>query len=472
MKFPVGAAMIGLMLAATPLLAQEPQPGPIWPKLSEAERTEVMRFGEDYKQFMSRAKSAATFIGEARRLLEKAGFKPWPRTPARGTLPTGSRWFAVNRDRTIAAFVLGSEPLSLGARIVNTHSDSVHLILKPNPFRESFDVSLLDTLPHGAMKNYQWVNRPLAIIGRVTQPNGTTVPIEIGLQDGDPALIVPDLAPHVDRDFLNRTNRDVIATEELDPLLALTAAAATQLLKEKYNLSQTDFVSADLEIVPAQRPVDVGIDRQLVGAYGQDDRVSGFAALRAIVEVRSPQRTAIAYAVNNEEVNSWTTGVDSEWFRTLLAEVIAAQDANYNDLMLRRALRASQAVVVDCTTALNPAFPQPFLPNGSARLGWGVVFKEYGSGREADPEFFSQIRRMFNDAGIHWQTHAYRAGYGGATIARWFANADMDTIDLGIGILSMHSPLEVAAKVDLWELHRGLKAFLGAPTHGLSGTAR
>jgi aspartyl aminopeptidase len=166
--------------------------------------------------------------------------------------------------------------------------------------------------------------------------------------------------------------------------------------------------------------------------------------------------------VNNEEVNSWTTGVNSEWFRTLVAEVIAAQEPAYNDLVLRHALRASRVLVSDCTTAVDPVFPQPYLVNGSARLGWGLVFKEYGAGREADAEYFAQIRRLFTGAGVHWQVHAYRAGYGGGTIAQWFANADIDAIDVGIGILSMHSPLEVASKVDMWELFRGFKAFLGS----------
>ena len=171
-------------------------------------------------------------------------------------------------------------------------------------------------------------------------------------------------------------------------------------------------------------PVDVGLDRQLVGAYGHDDRSNGYAAFRAITEVGTPDKTAIAYGVNNEEVSSWTTGVESEWFRTLLAEIIAAQEPSYNDLMLRHALRASQVLVSDCTTALDPNFPQPYLPNGSARLGWGLVFKEYGAGREADAEFFARIRSVFNDAGVRWQTHSYKAGYGGGTIAQWFANAE------------------------------------------------
>ena len=313
------------------------------------------------------------------------------------------------------------------------------------------------------MKNYQWVDRPLAIIGRVTRADGTSLTIDIGHAPGDPVLIIPDLAPHVDRDFLERKTRDVIQTEELDPVLASTSAAAMQILKDKYGLSADDFLSADLQIVPAQMPVDVGLDRQLVGAYGHDDRSNGYASFRAITEVGTPDKTAVAYGVNNEEVNSWTTGVESEWFRTLLAEIIAAQEPSYNDLMLRHALRASQVLVSDCTTALDPNFPQPYLPNGSARLGWGLVFKEYGEGREADAEFFARVRSVFNDAGVRWQTHSYKAGYGGGTIAQWFANANIDAIDVGIGILSMHSPMDVSAKVDLWELYRGFKAFLGAP---------
>jgi aspartyl aminopeptidase len=453
--------------------AQEPQPAAVWPKLTDAQRADVIRFGDDFKLFIGRAKSAMTFVQEATKLVEAHGFKRWPVTPSKADARAGSRWYAINRDRTIVAFVVGTDPLATGSRIVNTHNDSVHLELKPKPFRESFDIALMDTLVHGGIKNYQWVNRPLALIGRVTKTDGTSVAIDIGHAPGDPALIIPDLAPHVDRDFLERRNRDVIQTEELDPMLATTLDAALGALREKYGLSRDDFLSTDLEIVPAQMPVDIGLDRQLIGAFGHDDRSNGFAAFRAIVEVKSPAKTAIAYGVNNEEVNSWTTGVNSEWFRTLLAEIIAAQEPSYNDLMLRHALRASQVLVSDCTTALDPNFPQPYLPNGSARLGWGLVFKEYGSGRQAEAEYFTKLRRLFSAADVHWQTHAYRAGYGGGTIAQWFANADIDAADVGIGILSMHSPMEVSAKVDLWELYRGFKVFLGAPaTSGASPSSR
>ncbi|MGC4085011.1 MAG: hypothetical protein QM736_23570 [Vicinamibacterales bacterium] len=412
---------------------------------------------------MPRSRSAQ-FVREATKMVEAAGFKAWPAAPTRADAAPGSKWYAVNRGRTIVAFVIGSEPTASGVRIVNTHNDSVRLELKPKPFRESFDISMWDTRVHGGLKNYQWVNRPLAVIGRVTRADGTVVEVNIGHDPADAVLMITDLAPHVDNDFRERRNRDVIQTEELDPILALTRDAALRALKDKYNLVPDDFLAADMQIVPAQMPVDIGLDHQLVGAYGHDDRSNGFASFRAIVELKAPARTAMAYGVNNEEVGSWTTGVDSEWFRTLLAEIIAAQEPSYNDLMLRRALRASTALVSDCTTALDPGFPQPYLPTSSARLGWGLVFKEYGAGREADAEYFARVRKIFTDADVHWQVHAYRAGYGGGTIAQWFANADIDTIDVGIGILSMHSPMDVSAKVDIWELYRGFKAFWNAPS--------
>ena len=475
-RLPIALVPVGLMLLsmAGPALAQQAAAppstpgadvnmGPVWPKLSAAQHDEVMRFGEDFKQFMSKAKSEMTFVSEAIRFGEANGFTRWSPAVKKADLRPGSRWYAVNRDRTIALFVIGRDPSSGGVRIVNTHIDAVRIELKTKPFRESFDVAMLDTQVHGGLKNYQWVNRPLALIGRIDKTDGTTIWVDIGNDPSDPALIIPDLAPHVDKDFLERKNREVIMTEELDPIIGLTTDAVMKALRDKYAVSRDDFLSAELQLVPAQMPVDIGLDRQLVGAYGHDDRSNGFASLRAIANVKLPKRTAIAYCVNNEEVNSWNTGVDSEWFRTLLAEIISAErDGDYNDLLLRSSIGRSQVLVSDCTTALNPLFPQPQLAGASARLGWGMVFKEYGAGKEAHSEYFAQIRRLLDEAGVHWQTHSYKAGYGGGTIAQWFANANMDAIDVGIGILSMHSPMDVSAKVDLWELCRGFEAFLGA----------
>lgn len=262
--FPV--LLFALAALASPALAQDTQPGPVWPKLSDAQRAEVLTFGDDFKRFIGAAKSESQFVREATRVVEAAGFRPWPARPTKADVAPGAKWYAVNRGRTIVAFVVGSEPAASGFRIVNTHNDSVRIELKPKPFRESNDIPMWDTRVHGGLKNYQWVNRPLAVIGRVTRTDGSVVEVNIGHDPADAVLMITDLAPHVDNDFRDRKNRDVIATEELDPILGLTRDAALKALKEKYNLGPDDFMTADLQIVPAQMPVDVGLDHQLVGA--------------------------------------------------------------------------------------------------------------------------------------------------------------------------------------------------------------
>ena len=287
----VAASLLFSLIAAAPARAQE-QAGAVWPRLTDVQRAEVMRFGDDFKQFIGSAKSETAFVRDVTRMLEGSGFRPWPAAPRRGEITPGSRWYAINRGRTIAAIVVGTDPVASGTRIVNSHNDSPRLQLKPEPLRDSFEITLLDTTVHGGIKNYQWVNRPLALIGCVTKVDGTVVEVNIGHDPADAVLMITDLAPHVDNDFRERRNRDVIQTEELDPLLALTRDAAVKALKERYNLTPDDLLSADLQIVPAQMPVDVGLDRQLIAAYGHDDRSNGFAAFRAIMEVKAPQKTA------------------------------------------------------------------------------------------------------------------------------------------------------------------------------------
>jgi aspartyl aminopeptidase len=367
--------------------------------------------------------------------------------------------------------VIGTEPIESGMRVVTSHIDAVRIEFKTRPFRESNQAVLVDTQVHGGIKNYQWANVPLAVIGRVDRADGSMLEIEIGTRPDDPVLLITDLAPHEDRDFRERRYQEVLKTEELDPILATLPPdegagqkSATDrilaLLKQQYNITPADFLSADLQIVPAALPRDVGLDRALIGAYGQDDRVSGYLSLRSITEVGTPRFTSVAYFVNNEEVASWNTGVDSQWFTTMISEILYAQrGSDYNELLLRRAYGRTQVLMADCTTAINPLFPQPQNQNLAARLGYGLVVKEYGAGREANSEFFARMRGLFDRERIRWQTHSYDAGYGGGTIADWFAQQNMDVMDVGIGILSMHSPFEVSSKVDLWELYQGFNAF-------------
>jgi aspartyl aminopeptidase len=410
------------------------------------------------------------FVRAGVELAMDEGFRPWTSEVRAEELTPGSRWYAVNRDRTLVLFVIGREPIENGLRIVNTHIDSPRIEFKTRPFRERSGVVTIDSQVHGGIKNYQWTNIPLALIGRVDRTDGTTEWIEIGTAPEDPVLMITDIAPHVDADYRDRSQRDVIRTEELEPIVwslppgsdsdeETVSTLLLDYLEDEYGIEGMDFLSADIQIVPAAEPRDVGLDRALVAAYGQDDRSTGYISLRAIAGIDTPLHTAIAYAVNNEETGSWNTGVSSEWFSTLMSEVIAVQNGGFNDLLLRRAYQNSQVLVSDTTTALNPLFPGPQNSELTSRLGFGMVVKEYGAGREANSEFFARLRRILDGAGVRWQTHSYDAGYGGSTIAAWFASQNMDVIDVGIGILSMHAPMEVSSKVDLWHLDRGLEAF-------------
>jgi len=459
-----------LALSAAVSASQDFGFAPVWPDLDDSQRAEVMAFGEDFKQFIDGVRSHMWFVRESVSMARAQGFSEFGPSVTADQLVPGSRWYATNRDRTIALFVMGSEPITAGMRIVNTHIDSPRLEFKTRPFRERSEIVTVDAQVHGGIKNYQWVNVPLAIVGRVDKSDGSTVWVEVGTDADDPILLVTDLAPHVDSDYRDRTNRDVIRTEELEPIIASLppeddAEATTALdrllalIEAEYDIEGRDFLSSDLQIVPATPPRDVGLDRALVGAYGQDDRSTGYVSLRALFEVGTPRFTAVAYAVNNEETGSWNTGVQSEWFSTVVAQMIAAQSGDSSDLALRRAYTDTQVLVSDTTTALNPLFPSPQNTELTSRLGYGMVVKEYGPGREANSEFFAHLRSVLDDAGVRWQTHSYDAGYGGATIAGWFATQNMDVIDVGIGLVSMHSPFEVSSKVDLWELYRGFAAF-------------
>ncbi|MDG2090807.1 MAG: aminopeptidase 1 [Gammaproteobacteria bacterium] len=470
-KFRLFILIAAVSVLTTPLLAQEFSSA--WLNVDQREQAQVMQFAEEFKDFMAVARSEMWFVREGVELAEAEGFRAWaPNTDASAMIP-GSRWYAINRDRTLVLFIIGDTPITDGIRIVNTHIDSPRLEFKTIPFRNRNGVVTIDTQVHGGIKNYQWVNIPLGIIGRVDKVDGSTIWVEIGMDEDDPILLITDLAPHVDADYRSRTQRDVIATEELEPIIAslpvdndsefdLPSGRLLAILENQYGIQADDLLSADLQIIPVTRPRDVGLDRALVAAYGQDDRSTAYLSLRAIADVDVPAQTIFAYAVNNEETASWNTGVNSEWFNTLIAELINSTAGSFSDLDLRRTYAQSKVLVSDTTTALNPLFPSPQNPVLTSRLGYGLVVKEYGAGREANSEYFAYIRGVFDDADINWQTHSYDSGYGGGTIAAWFAGQNMDVIDVGIGIVSMHSPYEMSSKIDLWELYGGFKAFYQA----------
>jgi aspartyl aminopeptidase len=442
---------------------------PAWASLSDGERRDVLAFAEDYKAFMSEAKTELSFVAEAVRIARGAGFRE---LQPDSEMRPGARYFDINRDRTLTLIVVGSEPMADGFRVVGAHVDSPRLELKARPVYEAEGFALFQTYVHGGIKNYQWVNLPLALVGHVDRKDGSRVQVSIGLDPDDPVFIIPDLSPHVDHDYRERLNRDVIMGEELDPIIASipddegsVAGAVRAYLESEYGITEDDLVSAELAIVPAMAPRDVGFDRSMMAIYGQDDKLSSFTALRAIIGQRTPTRTALAFLVDNEEVgNVNNTGSNSDYLVDLMAELIHRQRAdNYSDIDLRNSLRRTRVVSSDVNPGIHPTYPGVWEAANAPRLGHGVNLKLYGGGFNANSEFIAWNRAYLDAAGIAWQTATYKGRASGGTIGNSLSRRNMEVIDYGVPLLSIHSTYAVGSKVDLHMLYRAMDAFYKAP---------
>lgn len=444
--------------------------GNVWMGLQPSERQQLDELSERFKAMIGSARTELVMVREAIEWAEERGFERWD--PRRRDLQPGDRVYAVNRGRTFVAWVQGRQPLASGMRLINSHIDSVRLELKPHPFKQRGGTVTFDTLQHGGLKGYQWVNVPLALTGKIDRKDGSTVWIDIGLNPEDPILIIPDLAPHVDRDYRDRSRSDAIRAEELDPILLGSpapggatnlVAQAHDLFRERYGIEPDDWISADVQIVPATPPRDVGLDRTLIAAYGLDDRLTGIVNLFALEEIETPEHTAMTYLVTDEEVGSrWNTGVASEWFRMLVAEIIRAETGAVTDLDVMEAFSHTDQITADTTTATNPLWPDPQAPGNAALMHHGLVMKLYGPGRSANSEYVARMRALLDDGRVPWQTHTYKVGYGGGTIASSFTAMNMEVTDWGVGIWSMHSTYDVASKADIWALWRGFVEFFGS----------
>jgi aspartyl aminopeptidase len=456
-----------LMFAAQVIAQDEEEEGPTaaWATLDDGQRRDVMAFAEDYKDFMDRAKTELSFVTEAVRIARAEGFRPLEQD---SNLRPGARFYDINRDRTITLIVIGSEPMIDGFRVVGAHVDSPRIELKGRPLYEAEGFALFQTYRHGGIKNYQWVNLPLALVGHVDKKDGTRVPVSVGLDEDDPILIIPDLSPHVDHDYRERMNRDVIMGEEMDPIIASIPDAENSVsnavlayLASEYDIEEADLVSAELAIVPAMPPRDVGFDRSMMAIYGQDDKLSSYTALRAIVEQRTPAQTALAFLVDNEEVgNVNNTGSNSDYLVDLMAELIYRQrGADYSDIDLRRALRNTRVVSSDVNPGIHPSYPAVWEPGNAPRLGHGVNLKLYGGGFNANSEFIAWNRAYLDDAGVAWQTATYKGRASGGTIGNSLSRRNMEVIDYGVPLLSIHSTYAVSSKVDVHMLYRAMDAF-------------
>jgi aspartyl aminopeptidase len=440
---------------------------PAWTKLSPADRDALFKFGEDYKKYIGAARSALTSTAEVLRAAKAAGFAEFTDAPQ---VTPGAKLFVNGRDRAVILVVVGSEPLLSGSRAIGTHHDSPHIDLKARPVYSSNGFALFKTIYYGGIKKYQWANRPLALVGRIDMPAGKRIDVSVGLKPDEPVFVIPDNAPHSDEPLRDRTYEKVFSGEELDPVAGSVSGEGTVTaqviaeLKSRYGIQEEDLVSAELALVPASPPADVGLDRGLTGAYGQDDRLSSYCAARAILDLSgTPRRTALVYLSNFEEVDSVNnTGAASQFLNSTYARLVAAQRGKaYTDLDLRQALRHAEAVSADVNDGVNPVFPQTSEPSNAARLGFGVTIKKYGAGFDANSEYTAKVRGILDRGGIPWQTQTPRVeGYSGGTLGRYLSSQEMDVIDIGVPLLSMHSPFEMSSKVDVWFLYRFFSAFL------------
>ncbi len=426
--------------------------------------------GAEYKAFLAKARTELLTVEEITKAVRAAGFSEWRAGTA---VQKGARYYHVNRDRAMTLIIGGDAPIANGVRIVASHIDSPRLELKGRPVDGAQGFALFQTNYHGGIKTYQWTNIPLALVGRIDKKDGTTVQINMGLNPEDPIFIVPDLSPHTARDQMKKNAREVVAHEDLDPVVASgphgpagehdASAWVLRYLKANYNVEPADLVSAELSLVPANPPRDVGFDRRLTAAYGQDDRLSAFASLKAATALEAGPQTALIYFADNEESgNVNVTGASSTYLTDLIGELLYAETGNdYRQPMLTRALRASKALSIDVNPGVNPMNPGAWELTNAPKLGHGINIKLYGRGFDAGSEFIAWVRAALDDKNIAWQTSTYKVGRaGGGTLGGELARYNIDTIDFGVPVLSIHTPYAVSDKMDVLALRNGIEAFL------------
>lgn len=471
-----------------------------WKKYDEASLDELEALAVDYIDFISENKTERECAAAAIAAAEDAGYDSLADCIAAGTpVGPGSKLWACAQGKAVILVHVGAAPISEGMNILGAHIDSPRLDIKQNPLYETNDFALLDTHYYGGIKNYQWTALPLALHGVVAKTNGEVVEVNIGDDPADPVFCVTDLLPHLGSQQMDKKGSKVVEGEDLDVLVGNRPLAATDadeaddgagkaegdkaskdpvkayvlaLLSDKYGIAEEDFLSAELEVVPAGRARDLGFDRSMVIGYGQDDRVCAYTSLAAQLALGDdiPARTAVCVLVDKEEIGSvGASGMASMFFENTIAEIMALAGES-SPLRLRRALTRSRMLSSDVSAGFDPAYASVFEAKNSAYLGRGLVFNKYTGARgksgsnDASAEYVALVRRIMDDAGVSFQTAELGrvdAG-GGGTIAYIPAKYGMDVIDSGVPVLSMHSPWEVTSKADIYEARRGYETFLRA----------
>lgn len=429
---------------------------------------------ESYKKFLNTAKTEREITSYAVEQAEKNGFVPFQ--PGK-KYSAGDRIYYNNRGKAVILAVIGREGCKNGVRIAASHIDSPRLDLKPNPLYEKGGLSLFKTHYYGGIKKYQWTAIPLSMHGRFVRKDGRQIDVNIGEKDGEPQFCVTDLLIHLANEQMKKTLGEGVKGEDLNivngsrPLQVsegsdLIKLNIMKILNEKYGITEEDFVSSDIEFVPAFRAVDVGFDRSMLGAYGHDDRVCAYPALTAVLDTKTPKNTVLTVLADREEIGSvGNTGLNSQFLRYFVADLSQAEG-----LKARHVLSRSKCLSADVTAAFDPTYSDVFDPNNSVYLNGGVGVAKYTGARgksgcsEASAELVAEIRSLFEKSGVLWQTGELGrvdAG-GGGTVALYIAGLNVDVLDIGVPVLSMHSPFELVSKLDVYMTYKGIRAFYEA----------
>ena len=446
-----------------------------WKKYSKEDLELVFKFNEEYKDYLTKGKTERECVTEAIKVAEAYGFKP---LSSYDKLNPGDRVYVTNKGKNIACFVIGNKPIEEGLRVLGAHIDSPRIDIKQNPLYEKNGFALLDAHYYGGIKKYQWVTIPLALHGVVCKKDGTVVNVCIGEEENDPVLGITDLLIHLSADQLQKSAAKVIEGEDLDLTMGnmplegaekdAVKANVLKLLKEKYDFEEEDFISAELEIVPAGPTRDYGLDRSMVAGYGHDDRVCAYTSLRAVLDAGLCEYTTCAILVDKEEVGSiGATGAQSKFFENTVAELINLS-TTYSELKVRHAMENTKMLSSDVSAGFDPLYPGVNDPKNAAYLGNGICFNKYTGSRgkggcnDAMPEFMAEIRNVMDNNNINYQTAELgRVDQGGGgTIAYILGNYNMNVIDAGIAVLNMHAPMEIVSKADVYEAYCAYKAFI------------
>ncbi len=447
----------------------------IWKDMTSEKKAEVDTFAKEYIDFLSAAKTERLAVKESVKLAEKYGFKP---ADSFKTVKAGDKLYFVNRNKNLFLYVIGEKPVSEGVRVLGAHIDSPRLDFKQNPLYESNGFALCDTHYYGGVKKYQWVTIPLALHGVICKKDGTTVDVNIGEDPSDPVVGISDLLPHLSQEQIKKTADKVIEGEDLDVTIGSIPLSGEEkdavkknvlkILKEKYGMEEEDFLSAEIEVVPAGRAREYGLDRSMIAGYGHDDRVCAYTSLRAALDEGKNEYTSCCALVDKEEIGSvGATGACSVFFENTLAELLV-KEGNDDPLALRKTFERSKMLSSDVSAGFDPLYPSVFEAKNAAYLGNGIVFNKYTGSRgksgsnDANPEYFAWVRNVMDSNNIGFQTAELGKVDlgGGGTIAYILAKYNMDVVDAGIAVLNMHAPMEVVSKADVYETYLAYRAFL------------